>query len=261
MTREPRLAIAPASVPPTGRLRPSTPVRAPVQGRLSGWASALALLSAIAGSPLAAQLPDLPLHHEPIRSERVRWIVALHAGRGLSDASGEHWSWALAGSRRFGPRATLGIAAGLRYPEAVPSGHEAHAQGAARLDVRLNPGRHDVTWSLVAGVGYGRGPAGTGVWEAPFGLGVAYYARKGPGPMLKLWIVPRHSLRIVDVGVESVRRHGLGASGGVTFGFEEGFGITAAAEWMHLFRRTAGTVMLSEARPVTASLTFRWHRR
>jgi hypothetical protein len=188
-----------------------------------------AAVFALAGAA-SAQVPGLPLFHEPFRAPAgVDHGVVLVLGQGRTDDGHDGSpSWTLGGRYRFVDRVIAQAAAGMHYPYGA-SGRDARLHAGGAFDVLLI--RRTVTVGTVTGVGYAAVDDGASVLTVPLGLGGTWFipvTGTGAGPKVGVWLMPRAEVlrRALDDAAETdltwAASWGVSAATGAAIGFNLG---------------------------------------
>ena len=205
------------------------------------------LLAAVALASLPphapAQVPGLPLFHEPFRAPPgIDHGVLLTLGHARQEGGGHQGalSWTLGGRYRPADRLTVQAAGGVHYPVDARGERSARAQLGGAIDLLLV--RRTVTVGLVTGAGYGAAGEG-GVLTVPLGLGATWsiaVTETGAGPKIGLWAMPRGELvrRARDGASETDL--GWGASWGVSAVTGAALGFNAGVDYRDVPTPEAG---------------------
>jgi hypothetical protein len=221
--------------------------------RLSSNLLPAVLLAVAALAPHAgAQVPSLPLFHEPFRAPTgVDRGVLLTVGQARpDDDSGGAFAWTLSGRYRLAPSVTVTGAAGTHALGGTEGGTRAHLGGTLDLLVAREP----LSVSLVGGGGYARAREG-GVLSFPLGVGVTRFravTATGAGPQLGFWAMPRAELLRRSAGAHAATDLTWGGSAGVAASGGAALGLSLGAD----YRRVPSTPETSPALPRVPRWSF-----
>lgn len=196
--------------------------------RLVTWAGIVAL---VGSTPLAAQLPVLPVYHSPNHGPGL--AINADYARGFDDAADLNF---------FGGRAVLGLgvanvmagAGVVTAPE--PSDDETVFGGAVSLNLLQGP-LVPVALSFQTGLGYlqaGEGLTAFKQIDVPIGVALALSV-PSPGLSVEPWIAPRLHYRSLspDIG-DSESELGYGGSVGFNLTLPGGLGVHVAGEYLRI---------------------------